>query len=257
MQHSIPADHAQHDVELIAAHAGGDLTETERARADALLATCTSCADVRRDLTAIALATRALPAPPAPPRDFRLTPAQAQELRRRGWIESLLRPFAAPRSTIRPMAMAFTSLGLAGLLVTSILPALLGGPTSLAPEAGTGGAAPAATAAAAAAASEAAAPVARGPNATDSRTSLVFGPQAQSTYETGTAGSKANEATTAPEVALGDGVSPTSQPYADRLRASGRDSIVEQTNPIAIGSLVLLAIGLSLFGLRYAARRAR
>src|ERR1700741_241675 len=126
MTPSIPAEHAQHDLDLVAGHAAGDLTDTQRIRADALLQSCTSCADLRRDLVAIASATRTLPAAPAP-RDFQLSPAQAARLRRGGWIKSLLRPFAAPRSIARPFAMAFTSLGLAGLLVTSILPSLLGG----------------------------------------------------------------------------------------------------------------------------------
>src|SRR5690242_9986148 len=123
MHHSIPAEHARHDVELIAGHAAGELPDPERVRAEALLSSCTTCADLRRELVAIAAATRSLPAQ-ASPRDFRLTEAQAASLRRGGWIKSLLRPFAAPGWTPRPMAMAFTSLGLAGLLVANILPAL-------------------------------------------------------------------------------------------------------------------------------------
>src|SRR6185437_10228463 len=126
MTHSIPSEHAQHDLELIAGHAAGDLSHPDQTRADALLGSCASCADLRRDLVAIAQATRTLPALPAP-HDFQLSEAQAASLRRGGWIKSLLRRFAAPGSAVRPVAMAFTSLGLAGLLVTNILPALLGG----------------------------------------------------------------------------------------------------------------------------------
>src|SRR5512143_2621071 len=120
-------DHARHDRTLIAGHAAGDLVEADRSRAEALLASCAGCSDLHRDLLAIASATRSLPAPKAPARDFRLTPAQAERLRRRSWLRAALRPFGTPRSVVRPMAAAFTSLGVAGLLVATALPALLGG----------------------------------------------------------------------------------------------------------------------------------
>src|SRR5262245_63268823 len=98
-------------------HHNRHLSNTYQSQPYSLIGACTSCADLRRDLVAIAAATRALPTRAVAPRDFRLTPAQAASLRRGGWLGSLLRPFAAPRSAVRPMAMAFTSLGLAGLLV--------------------------------------------------------------------------------------------------------------------------------------------
>src|SRR4029079_1687657 len=104
MTHSIPAEHAQHDLDLIAGHAAGDLPDVQRIRADALLESCTTCADIRRDLVAIASPTRTLPATRAP-RDFQLSPAQAARLRRGGWRKSLLRPFAAPSSPPRPFDM--------------------------------------------------------------------------------------------------------------------------------------------------------
>ncbi|HTK43925.1 MAG TPA: hypothetical protein VL749_01050 [Patescibacteria group bacterium] len=254
MHHSIPAEHAQHDLDLIAGHAAGDLTDTERKRADDLVRSCTSCADLRRDLLAIAAATRTLPAP-ASPRDFRLTPTQAARLRRGGWRKSLLRPFAAPRSAVRPMAMAFTSLGLAGLFVANILPSLFGGMAASAP-------APAALqpAASAAAAGSAA------PGATTG-SEAQFGPAGQATpvpVAAGSGGGKSNDlASTVPDVAGG--------PYAQQPSAAapayrdqpstGRDSEQLQSrapepSPIVIGSLVLLALGLALFGLRFLARRA-
>src|SRR4029079_1421598 len=49
------------------------------------------------------------------------------------WCRSLFGRVAPPSSPARPFAMAFTSLGLAGLLVTSILPALIGGSAASAP----------------------------------------------------------------------------------------------------------------------------
>ena len=249
MTHSIPAEHAQHDLDLIAGHAAGDLTDTQRIRADAILESCTSCADLRHDLVAIASATRTLPATAAP-RDFRLTPAQAQRLRRGGWIKSLLRPFAAPRSAARPMAMAFTSLGLAGLFVTSILPSLFGGMAASAPMA----------AGLPAASSAPAAPEAGGANvqgqppATDSQ--AQFGPLGKPSpvpVSAGAGGGKSGQASTEPDLFAGE------QAQRDRV-SNGRDSEQLQSrafeqNPIVIGSLVLLVVGLALFGLRILARR--
>jgi len=260
MHHSIPAEHAQHDLELIAGHAAGDLSDPERVRAEALLGSCTSCADLRRDLVAIASATRSTPAQ-ASPRDFRLTDAQAASLRRGGWIKVLLRPFAAPGSTVRPIAMAFTSLGLAGLLVANILPALFGsaGASGAAPEAAR--ALPAASAGAAATAAAAPLPigVVSGPQATDSRTSAEFGHVTQPTAALDqTGGSKSNQATSAPIVAAGGAQeSSPGEPSYDRLTSGERDLFTSETNWLLVGSFALLGIGLVLFGLRFLARRVR
>jgi len=267
MHHSIPAEHAQHDLDLIAGHAASDLSDSDQTRADALLRSCTSCADLRRDLVAIASATRSLPALVSP-YDYQLSEAQAASLRRSGWIKSLLRPFAAPGSAVRPLAMAFTSLGLAGLLVTNILPALLGGFGSAgalapAPQAGAGGGLPRSTAAAAPAASSAAAmseapglvPVSGGPQATNRQDDNLFGSLGQPTAGTAGEGSKANEGDSGAEVAQG---AATGQPYAaDRLSAVERTLAAEESNPVVVGSLILLAVGLALLGLRFIARRVR
>jgi hypothetical protein len=248
MTHSIPAEHAQHDLDLIAGHAADDLTDTQRIRADALLQSCTTCADLRRDLVAIASATRTLPALSAN-RDFRLSADQAARLRRGGWIKSLLRPFAAPRSAARPMATAFTTLGLAGLLVANILPSLLGGATASGPMPA---ALPAATAGSA---PEVDGVYGQGaPAATDGR--LVFGPLEQPSpvaVRGGAGGGKASDSfTMSPDIAAG-------QAYLDRLNAERQADAFESSNPaqntVVIGSLVLLLVGLALFGLRFAARR--
>jgi hypothetical protein len=277
MHHPTPGAHDQHDLELIAGHAAGDLSDAERNRADELLRSCTPCADLRRDLVAIAAATGTLPAQTAH-RDFRLTDAQAASLRRGGWVKSLLRPLAAPRSTVRPIAMAFTSLGLAGLLVTNILPALLGGLGSAAslggaPAAGVGGglsaqeaasAAPAAPAPAASAGAAASAPLvirgtSGGPQATDGRNSAVFGSAGQPTAALDQLGNpKANQASAAPGDVAQELAAASAQAYADRLAARERLLLAEDTmNPVFVGSLVLLALGLALFGLRFLARRVR
>jgi hypothetical protein len=268
MHHSIPAHHAQHDLDLIAGHAAGDLSESDLSRAELLLGACTACADLRRDLVAIAAATRSLPAPAAP-RDYRLTEAQAADLRRGGWITSLLRPFAAPRSAVRPVAMAFTSLGLAGLLVANVLPALLGGfgsaGAALAPQAGPGGlpaeeAATAAPAAPLASAGSLPITVTGGPKATGDRGSVTFGTAGRPTAaaDQNAGGAKATLAANPPQNAGGQAQGATEQPYAaDRLNVREQTVVAEEMNPMFLGSLVLLAVGLALFGLRFLARRAR
>jgi len=256
MPQTIPADHARHDLELIAGHAANDVSNGDRTRADAQLASCTACVELRRDLVGIAAATRTLRSAALAPRDFRLTETQAASLRRGGWITTLLRAFAGPRSTTRPMAMAFTSLGLAGLLVANILPALLGGTAaSVAPQAE--GAAPGATAAAAPSEAPARGPVA-GPQASRGGGDSEFG--AQNPPSAGAGGdSKAHEgATNPPDVALGGAQgAATAEPATDRLLAGGRDRLVRETNWTTVGSLGLLAIGLALFALRFIARRLR
>lgn len=114
-----PPAHADHDAILVAALSAGDLTGSARADAEALVAACTACATLHADLRAIAAATKALPAP-VRTRDFRLTPAQAQRLRPsapRRWLEAL----ASPRLAVtKPLAVTFTTLGIAGLLLTAI-----------------------------------------------------------------------------------------------------------------------------------------
>ncbi len=123
----LASPHTAHDTILVAALAAGDLADLAMADAEALVAACAECADLRADLHAIAAATRALPAP-VRTRDFRLTPAQAERLRP-SRPRRLLAAFASPRfAASRPLAVAFTTLGLAGLLLTAI-PA--GGPTAL------------------------------------------------------------------------------------------------------------------------------
>ena len=273
MHHPIPAEHAQHDLELIAGHAAGDLSANDQTRADAQLTSCTSCADLRRDLVAIAAATRTLPAP-ANPHDFRLTQSDAASLRRGGWIKSLLRPFASPDSTVRPLARAFTSLGVAGLLIANILPVLLGGfgsagaAPALAPAAGVGGGLLASTAAPAPAASAGSAasgapglyPVQVLPQASRAigDSSNEYGSFGQPTSAAG-GESKADEGTNEPIAVLGEPRNAgTEQPYtADRLREVERTLASEESNPVALGSSILLAVGLALFGLRFVARRVR
>jgi len=99
-------DHLTHDPELIAAYAAGDATGPALDQAADLVAGCTECADLHRDLRAISTALPELPAP-VRRRDFRLTPEQAASLRPAGW-RGVLAAFAAPRFRLaapRPLAL--------------------------------------------------------------------------------------------------------------------------------------------------------
>ncbi len=115
----IPTEHSEHDQLLIAALAAGDLTGSDVARATTLSAVCPECAQLLADLTSLAAATAALPAPRRT-RDFRLTEDDSARLRPRGWRRAL-HAFVEPRlSFTRPLAMGLTTLGVAGLLLAAV-----------------------------------------------------------------------------------------------------------------------------------------
>jgi hypothetical protein len=113
------ADHRTHDLVAIAAGAAGDLTGVEAAEVDRLVETCAACASLHADLAAIARATRTLPATATAPRDFRLTAIQAGRLRRGTPWRRVVRSLLGSRGIGRPLATAFTTLGLVGLLIAS------------------------------------------------------------------------------------------------------------------------------------------
>jgi len=121
--------HDTHDRLLIAARAAGDLSGPELARSASLLATCPDCRALHDELRAIAAATRDLPPPMRPATlDFRIPPERAAVLARGGLWRRLLRPFGRSGSgTIRPLAAAFTTLGLAGLMLATLPTLQLGG----------------------------------------------------------------------------------------------------------------------------------
>jgi hypothetical protein len=264
MHPSSHSDHARHDVTLIAGHAAGDLSESERSLAEALLADCTACVDLRRDLVSIAAATRALPAPFTLSRDLRLEPAQAQRLRRGSWLRAALRPFAAGGTAVRPMAAAFTSLGIAGLLVATVIPGIVGSP-SAPTEAGAPGAAyeiARGTEGAVGAPTVAAPAASAAPQALGTRDRL--GPAAalpsdrteadMSTGEITNTGGYAQVYRSGVPVAAGGNVTPEAD---DGALPGTLQSASPTISPLIAGSLGLLAAGLLLFGLRIAARRLR
>ena len=119
-----PAAHAAHDLMTVAALAARthDLDERTAAAAREQVAACTACADVLADLVVLQT-TLPTTSTPARPRDLRLTPADAARLHRTGW-RRILGFFGSARDGFsRPLAIGFTTLGLAGLLVAT-LPAM-------------------------------------------------------------------------------------------------------------------------------------
>jgi hypothetical protein len=131
--------HAQHDPLLVASLAAGDLAGTDRDRASALIADCADCASLHSDLLAIARATAALP-PVRAPRDFTLSPEQAAALRPVGW-RRLVAAIGGSRPLMsRQLGIGLATIGLAGLLV-STLPGIQLGSTASAPMAAPAGSA--------------------------------------------------------------------------------------------------------------------
>ena len=129
MIHSTPK-HETHDRLLIASLVDRSISDAERARGETQLAACSACAQLHEELVALAAATRAL-AVPARTRDFTLTPADAARLRVAGW-RRLIAAIGSTRDVFsRPLAIGLTTLGLAGLLVSSVpMPFGTGGATS-------------------------------------------------------------------------------------------------------------------------------
>jgi hypothetical protein len=254
-----PAAHEGHDVSIVAALAARpvDLGESETTAAQAQVASCTACAEALADFVAL---QTALPgtATPRRPRDFQLTPADAERLHRSGW-RRFLGYFGSPRDGFsRPLAIGLTTLGLAGVLLASIPSATLMG--------GSGGAAPASEAAPiqqaapAPAASEpgtdrtalgAAPPDAGLPSAAPSASAAAA---ASTSSEAGTASTEAATAPTDTHVFTGgnpDEVAPDITGGVDTaLRGdAGGFSVL-----FVVGGVLLIA-GLALFGLRWSARR--
>jgi hypothetical protein len=120
--------HAAHDLTLIAALAARtpDLTDVQTATARAQAADCDACTALLADLVALQTALPTTSTPPRP-RDFSLTPADAARLRRGGWRRFLGLIGSARDNVTRPLAVGFTSLGVAGLLLAGFSTFYAGG----------------------------------------------------------------------------------------------------------------------------------
>lgn len=117
----IPIEHARHDRLIVTRYAGDDSYPTEVDEARELVGTCPECARLAEDIRLLMAATSELPAAQRP-RDFRLTPEQAESLRG-SFLERLLRPLGAPRlAVLRPAAGVAMSLGLALAVAGAALP---------------------------------------------------------------------------------------------------------------------------------------
>jgi len=113
-------DHAAHDELLLAAYASGDdLPAAECVAVDALIRDCPDCAALVVDLHALRSATAALPVPPRR-RDFRLTDADAANLRPAGW-RRLVEAFASARLAFTaPLGAGLVAMGVVAVLVTVV-----------------------------------------------------------------------------------------------------------------------------------------
>ena len=261
MHHSTPADHSRHDRTLIAGHAAGDLADADRIRAESLRSSCTACLELHDDLLAIQTAIRTVPAAALLARDFRLTAEQAEHLRRGSWLRTLLRPFAGAGSAMRPVAAAMTSLGVAGLLVATFMPGLFG-VTASAPsrDLATGAGAGAESAASGA---PAAVPDDNAQGVTTQASPVAPAIEVEPTGSTDPdmylsslppVGSLDIDVPAAGGGKATDGASQR-QDQPSPLHVLRETST--PANLLALGSLGLIAVGLALFTLRYAARRVR
>jgi hypothetical protein len=160
------------------------------------------------------------------------------------------------------MAAAFTSLGLAGLLVATVIPSLFG-PAASAPgaaredtyeavQASSGAGATAGAAAPAAATQGRLGPLGAKPS--NDRTIVDTATGGPVLVASG--GERSHVPPAAPEVAVGGDQAAATD--GRRLSGSGSSPIVApMINPLIAGSVGLLILGLLLFGLRFAGRRLR
>ena len=262
-----PAAHARHDLSIVAALAAraADLTDAEAATARAQVASCAACEDALADFIALQT-TLPTTVTPRRPRDFRLTPEDAQRLHRSGW-RRFLGYFGSPRDGFsRPLAIGLTTLGVAGVLLASVPASMFQG--------GSGGAAPM-TAAPAPVNQAAPAPGTEG-NATDRTTPEAAGASsaAPSAAMAAPSASAASSAAASPTSAVLGNVarSPAASGSSDTQVFTGgnpdevipdtsggsdtglRDDTSGPSTLLLVGGALLIA-GLGLFALRWSARR--
>ena len=130
----LPHTRPDHDETLIARLAVDDLAsdDRDRLRATTQVAECPACAELLADLRTIATAVAALPEPRRT-RDFRVTEADAARLRPTGWRGALARLGSPSFAFTRPLAAGLATLGIAGLLISTV-PTGFGGSAASMPE---------------------------------------------------------------------------------------------------------------------------
>ncbi len=239
----IPAQHAGHDELRIVAFAAGDLEGDELNAASALIATCGDCARLADNVALIQTATARLPAPRRR-RDFRLTEADAVRLRPPGWRRFLVRLASPGFAFTQPLAAGLATIGLAGLLVTTI-PGLLTGFA--------GSAASPADRALVEMTSKAPAP-----EAPEGAAPTLAAPAAEPSPVAGAAaGSQAPDASPVPAPA---DAAATEGATLEAAKGLAQNGVAERGaaggfSPVVLGSLLLLIGGVGLFLLRWSARR--
>ena len=263
-----PAEHARHDLSIVALLAArpADLDEKDSAAARAQVASCSTCADALADLVALQT-TLPETATPRRPRDFRLTPADAQRLHQGGW-RRFLGFFGSPRDGFsRPLAIGLTTLGLAGILLASIPSTFMGASGAAAPA---NEAAPIQQAAPAPAASvpstdrtalgavvASAAPSAAASAAASAPTEVAAAAPSASTVFGGaapSASSGAASASTDVQVFTGGNPDEVAPDLTGASDSALRDDTSGFSALLVVGGVLLIA-GLGLFALRWSGRR--
>jgi hypothetical protein len=117
---STPADHARHDELLVARFAAHDIEAAETTAAEWLVSSCDDCRQLHADLQALSRATSTDLPVPRLPRDFRLSPEQAEALRG-SFLDRVLARLASPRlGVLQPLAAAAMAIGLTLVVVQSL-----------------------------------------------------------------------------------------------------------------------------------------
>jgi hypothetical protein len=265
-----PSDHASHDTILVASLADHSLPATERAAAEALVASCSRCADLQADLLALRAATRAMPTP-ARPTDYMLTTADATRLRS-GGFRRFVAMLGSPRDALsRPLAVGLTTLGLAGLLISAAPSFMLGGAssgaapsTAGAPAAESGGAseilgAPAPALPAASAAAAAAASAAPPPPVDTTGAAIDRSPTPGAAYapiaDTGATPPPDGAGFTNGAARAQDGSTAGKSGQPDTTSELLSAQQIGGLSPLVVVSIALLIAGVALFALRWTARR--
>ena len=121
--------HARHDRLLVARFAVGDAFAGETEQARGLIEQCSECARLADDIRLLQASVAVLPTP-ARTRNFRLTEAEAEELRGNA-MQRFLRRLAMPGLTmLRPVAGVALAMGLTMAVVGGGLPLAAGAPAS-------------------------------------------------------------------------------------------------------------------------------
>lgn len=277
MQHPM-TNHATHDELLVAGLLDRSTTNPDRTRAESLIASCHDCASLHRDLVALRAATQAMPTPTRP-RDFSLSLDDVERLRPRGWRRVIAAIGSSGDIFSRPLAIGLTTLGLAALLVATI-PAALSGQAGAAPavlstvgsavgggdanpgslgasreSAATAGPSSAAAAAPAPAASAEPSAAAAALLAPSSEPPVGHAPLAPSLEPVPSSSAEASSDAAAIAPKSAESTSEPQDAYGTTSAASTPGELPAERPGLVVVAILLLVLGLGLFGLRWSARR--